>query len=419
MDIYFRIPLTIRILSALGLGFILGLLLNLLADDNGLRLFLVEGVFFVGGEIFFRALQLLVVPVVLTTLICGTASLDSIRKVGTIGGKALGLYLLTTAIAICIALSVALIIKPGSGFQLEADPQFEARTAEGFAQVLINLFPRNPFSAMAEGNMLQIIIFAVLFGLALTMAGKPGEPVLRLLESLQTVVLKLVTIVMELAPIGVLCLIARVFATQGFDVFGNLLLYFLTVLGVLIFHGLVIYPLLLTLLARLNPRPFLRKMMTAQAFAFSTASSNATLPVTLRTVEERLGVKNSVASFTVPLGATINMDGTAIMQGVATVFIAQIYGIDLTAAQILSVVLMATLASVGTAGVPGVGLILLAAVLNQVGLPVEAIGIILAVDRILDMVRTAVNITGDAAVTTVVAKSEGALNEITYNEKHS
>jgi Na+/H+-dicarboxylate symporter len=267
---------------------------------------------------------------------------------------------------------------------------------------------------MADGNMLQIIVFAGLFGLALTLAGEPGRRFQRFLEDANAVILRMVMMLMVIAPYGVFCLITRVFADQGFDAIVPLARYFFVVLGVLVLHAFVTYPVLLTTLAGLNPLAFLRKMRDPIALAFSTASSNATLPVTLRTVEKRMGVHNSIASFTVPLGATINMDGTAIMQGVATGFIAQAYGIDLAFTDYLLVVLTATLASVGTAGVPGVGLIMLAMVLRQVNLPVEGIGLIIGVDRLLDMTRTAVNVSGDATVSCIVAKTEGELDLPVY-----
>jgi Na+/H+-dicarboxylate symporter len=259
--------------------------------------------------------------------------------------------------------------------------------------------------------MLQIIVFAVLFGMALTMSGGAGKRWVALFNDLNDIILRLVMMLIALAPYGVFCLLARVFAAEGLGAIGPLAAYFALVLGVLFAHALLTYPLMLRLLARVDPLVFFRKMRPPLALAFSTASSGATLPVTLETVEHRLGVDNSIASFTVPLGATINMDGTAIMQGVATGFIAQAYGIDLGVGDFLTVVLTATLASIGTAAVPGVGLVMLAMVLRQVGLPVEGIGLIIGVDRLLDMVRTAVNITGDATVSCIVARSEGKFDE--------
>ena len=407
--------IVIGMLAGLGLGIALNLLLSQGLDPEGLlargvRNVLIEGLFYVVGAVFMASLKLLVVPLVFVSLVCGAASLDDVSRLGRIGGKTLALYLATTAIAITVALSAAVLARPGAGLELPTDLEFTSRSAPSFAETLVNIFPSNPIQAMAEGNMLQIIVFALLFGFAMSVAGAPGRRLLSVFEDLNKVVLRLVTVLMEIAPYGVFCLLARIFAEQGFGAIAQLASYFTVVLAVLLFHGLVVYPVLLRGFSGLSPKVFLQKMRAPISFAFSTASSNATLPVTLETAEERLGVDNSVASFTIPLGATINMDGTAIMQGVATVFIAQAYGLDLAPTQYLMVVLTATLASIGTAGVPGVGLIMLALVLRQAQLPVEGIALIIGVDRLLDMVRTAVNITGDAAVSCIVARSEGQLD---------
>jgi Na+/H+-dicarboxylate symporter len=406
-----RRGLTFKILVGMAAGIATGLALNAVGVSGWLETFAVSGVLHVGGAIFLASLKLLVVPLVFVSLVCGTAALDDIRKLGRVGAKTLVLYLTTTAIAITLALSAAELVRPGEGFDLETEAVFQSKEAPSLTAVFIDLFPTNPIQAMAEGNMLQIIVFAVLFGVALTLAGTPGRRLLAIFEDLNSVIMRLVMLLMSLAPYGVFCLLAKVFALQGFAAMAPLLRYFFVVLGVLLVHVLLTYPSLLRVLARLSPIVFFRNMRDPIALAFSTASSNATLPVTLETVEHRLGVRNSIASFTVPLGATINMDGTAIMQGVATGFIAQAYGIDLSTTDYLMVVLTATLASIGTAGVPGVGLIMLAMVLRQVNLPVEGIGLILGVDRLLDMVRTAVNVTGDAAVSCVVAVSENQLSD--------
>jgi Na+/H+-dicarboxylate symporter len=403
--------LTRRILIGLVGGMVLGVLVNVFAKDSAAADFLVNGVFYVVGQIFLASLKLLVVPLVLVSLACGTAALEDVGKLGRIGGKTLGLYLLTTALAITFAILAAILVGPGEGFDLSTqNTVFSGSEAPGLAQTLINIFPDNPFNAMAEGRMLQVIVFAVLLGLAMTLAGEAGRDLLRVFQSANAVIMKLVFVLMQIAPYGIFCLIAKVFAEQGPDVFEQLVKYFLTVLGVLIIHATVTYPTLLVLMAGVAPLPFYRKLRAPMSVAFSTASSGATLPVTLRAVEEKLGVDASIGSFTVPLGATINMDGTAIMQGVATVFIAQAYGVEIGPAGYVTVVLTATLASIGTAGVPGVGTIMLAVVLRQMELPVEGIGLILGVDRLLDMTRTAVNITGDAAVSVIVAKSEGKLD---------
>jgi Na+/H+-dicarboxylate symporter len=395
-------------------GLVLGVGLNWASPGPGIQGFLVDGLLAAGGGIFLASLKLLVVPLVFVSLVCGTASVTDLSSLGRVAGKTLTLYLATTAIAIALAITAAGLIRPGAGFELTTDLSYEAKAAPSLVDTVVNLFPTNPFQAMADGNMLQIIVFALLFGLAMATAGERGQRVLGLFEDLNEVIMRLVNILMSFAPYGVFCLIAKVFAAQGFGAIFHLIQYFMTVVGVLALHALVTYPLLLVVLGGLSPLHFFLKMRGPLALAFSTASSGATLPATLRTVRERLGVDNQVASFTVPLGATLNMDGTAIMQGVATVFIAQAYGVELGATDYLLVVVTATLASIGTAGVPGVGLVMLAMVLRQVNLPVEGIGIIIGIDRLLDMMRTAVNIAGDGAITCVVAKSEGQLDRETY-----
>ncbi len=403
--------LTRRILIGLASGLLMGAALHLLGRGSTLFEVCVEGLLHVGGQIFLSSLKLLVVPLVLVSLACGTAALEDVSRLGRIGGKTLGLYLITTAIAISLAILAGLLIAPGAGAGLDvATAEYATRQAPGFAQTLIDIFPSNPFRAMAEGNMLQVIVFAILLGFAMTLSGEAGRDLLRVFESANAVIMKLVFVLMELAPYGIFCLIAKVIAEQGLDQFRNMLWYFGTVLLVLLLHAVFTYPVLLIVLGRVSPVRFFEKLRDPMSVAFGTASSGATLPVTLRTVETRLGVDESVASFTVPLGATINMDGTAIMQGVATVFIAQVYGVEILPSGYLTIVLTATLASIGTAGVPGVGTVMLAMVLQQMSLPVEGIGLILGVDRLLDMTRTAVNITGDAAVSVVVAQSEAKLD---------
>ncbi|MDX1524655.1 MAG: dicarboxylate/amino acid:cation symporter [Pseudidiomarina maritima] len=412
-----KLSLTSRIVIGMFAGIIVGILLKALFPDSTLvEGYLSKGLFFVVGQIFISSLQMLVVPLVFVSLVVGTCSLSDPSKLGRLGGKAVGLYLITTAIAITLAISLAVLVQPGTGIELDTNATYEPKAAPSLAQVIIDLFPTNPFNAFANGNMLQIIVFALLFGIAMALVGKPGERVKTLFEDFNEIIMKLVIILMNIAPYGVFALMAKLFAETSFETIFSLAKYFLLVLAVLFIHMLITYPIILKGLAGMSPLTFLKKMREVQIFGFSTASSNATMPVTLETVTKRLGVHNSVGSFTVPLGATINMDGTAIMQGVATVFIAQVYLVDLTMADYLMVVLTATLASVGTAGVPGVGMIMLAMVLGQVGLPVEGIGLIIGVDRLLDMTRTAVNVTGDAMVSVIVAKSEGALDEDVFND---
>ena len=416
--------LTNRILLAMvlgiGLGSVLEVVLGSLSPDSGLYGFLfngmVMGLFDVLGRIFIASLKLLVVPLVLVSLICGMAALGASSRMGPIAGKTLGLYLVTTCIAVSLGLAIALAVGPGEGVNAVASSDFVPKEAPPIKETLINIFPTNPVAAMAEGNMLQVIVFALLVGFALTRAGEAGQRLIAWFQDMEVVVMKMVGVLIELAPYGVFALLTKLFATMGFGTIFDLAAYFFTLLGVLLFHGLVVYGLVLRTLTPLSPAMLRQKMRRVWAFAFSTSSSGATLPVTLRTVEKRLGVNKSVAGFSVPLGATINMDGTAIMQGVATVFIAQVYGIDLSSSQLLMVVLTATLASIGTAAVPSAGLIMLSLVLTQAGLPVEGIALILGVDRLLDMVRTAVNVTGDATVSTVVAYHEGQLDEVVFND---
>jgi DAACS family dicarboxylate/amino acid:cation (Na+ or H+) symporter len=412
-----KMSLTTKILIAMISGIAVGILINTqFANNVHVQTYFVGGILDVIGSIFVASLKMMVVPLVFVSLICGVTSLGDPSALGRLGLKALALYLFTTAVAVSIALSLAVSIGPGQGFDNTTEVVYEAKQAPPLSDVIKNIVPSNPIEAMAQGNMLQIIVFALLFGVAITLSGERGKHVFHFFTDLNEVVMKMVEILMKLAPIGVFALISKTFATQGLDIIMPLISYFLVVAGALLAHALGTFSILFRVFTGLNPLTFLKKMRPPLLFAFSTASSGATLPITLNAVTKRLGVSNSVGSFTVPLGATINMDGTAIMQGVATVFIANVYGIDLGLVDYLTVVITATLASVGTAAVPGVGLIMLAMVLNQVGLPVEGIALIIGVDRLLDMMRTAVNVTGDGMVSCVIAKSEGALDVKTFND---
>jgi len=409
--------LTSRVIFGMVAGILTGFAIRSLFADNGfVDAYIVNGLFEVGGQIFVASLKMLVVPLVFVSLVCGTSSLKDLSTLGRMGGKTLAFYVATTAVAITLALTMGNLFQPGAGADLTAASSFKSAEAPSLGQVIIDMFPTNPISAMAEGKTLQVIVFAVLFGIAISAAGKPGERIASFFSDLNEVIMKLVAILMNLAPYGVFFLMAKLFTSLGLGAIVNLAEYFLVLAGTLLLHGLVTYSVMLKGFTGLSPITFLKKMEDAIMFAFSTASSNATIPVTMETAKNRMGVENRVSSFTVPLGATVNMDGTAIMQGVATAFIAQAFNIDLTMGDYLMVIMTATLASIGTAGVPGVGLVMLAMVLNQVGLPLEGIALIMGVDRLLDMIRTAVNITGDSAVTIIVAKSEGALDENRFND---
>ena len=404
--------LTVKIITGMILGFLTGLLINVLSLNSNemINIYLVNGLFDTIGSIFISSLKLMVVPLVFFSLSTGVASFDKDKKLSVIALKTISLYLLTTAIAISLGLFIAILFSPGEGLNLTSSAEYITPSPPGIKSVIIDIFPTNPIAAMAEGKMLQIIIFSIFFGVALRSIKDKNSELVKIMESTTNVVMKMVFILINLAPFGVYCLMANLFATQGIGIVGNLFQYFLLVVFVLIIHGFVVYPALLYSFTKIKPFGFYKKLRPVMLFAFSTSSSNATMPVTLKTVTQDLGVNPKIASFTIPLGATVNMDGTAIMQGVATIFIANAYNVDLSTIDYLMVILTATMASIGTAGVPGVGLIMLAMVLSQVGLPTEGIALILGVDRLLDMIRTVVNVTGDSTVSSIVAYSEGALD---------
>ncbi len=407
--------LTTKVLLGMGAGFLLGVILNAL-QIQAINTHFVSGFLGMIGRMFVNALSMLVVPLVFFSLICGVAGIGDIRILGRVGGKSFGLYLLTTATAIAVAIVMALVVGPGNGFVMEGvdTSGVTAREAPSVWETFAAIVPRNPVAAFAGGEMLQIIFYTIILGVAALMLGERSKPFVEACEYMNELMMKVVQIVMAFAPIGVFCLICKTFTEQGIGLFIPVLTYVLVLVAALLLHLFGTLMLYLKVFSGLSPIIFLKKIRPAQIFAFSTASSNATIPVTLRCVTERMGVNNSVASFTVPFGATINMDGTAIMQGVATVFLANVYGIDLGLGGYLTVIAMAVLASIGTAGVPGVGLVMLTMVLSQVGLPLEGIALILGVDRLMDMIRTAVNISGDAVVTTIVAKTEGQIDMAAY-----
>ncbi len=412
-----KISLSTKIFIGLILGLMTGIIFNFIPEGFIRDELLINGVFYLVGQAFLKAIMMLVVPLVFISLVNGAASMGDIKKLGRIGVKTVLFYLATTAIAISIALSLSTVFKPGVGLNLSNSSLSEVTIKEAtpLVEVILDMIPNNPIASMANGNMLQIIVFAMLIGVGLSTLGEKTKMITNLFQQLNDLIMKIVDFVMIIAPIGVFGLIARTFATQGFDAMIPLIKYMSLVLISLLIHATIVYGGLLKLFTRLSPIRFFKKFFPAISVAFSTSSSSATLPVSMEIAEENLGISKDVASFTLPLGATINMDGTAIMQGVATVFIAQIYGVDLTLSSFLTVILTATLASIGTAGVPGVGMIMLSMVLQSVGLPVEGIALIMGIDRILDMARTSVNITGDAVCTMIVAKAEGEFNEEIFN----
>jgi len=414
-----KMSMTSKIVICMNFGLVTGCLINTFASDVVfIQQYLVNGLFHVVGAIFISILKMLVVPLLTFSLICGVSGIGDVSTLGRVGIKSFLLFILTTALATTLAITVAILVGPGQGFDMILASQSILTTppAPSWTQVFIDLVPSNPMTAYIEGNMLQIIFFTLLFSVCILMVGEHGKPIIEWAEKLNTVMMQLVNVVMKIAPIGVFALIANAFSQQGLDLILPVISYFSLVVIVLVFHATAILMLLLKLFGRVSPWVFMKKIRTAQIFSFSTSSSNATIPVTLRTAEKRLGIDNSTASFVVPFGATINMDGTAITQGIATVFIANVYGINLDITGYLTVVAMTLLASIGTAGIPGLGLAMLAMVFTQVGLPVEGIALILGIDRLLDMIRTAVNVTGDAVVATIVARSEDSISMDVFND---
>ncbi len=373
-------------------------------------------IFNLGGQIFKNLLMLVVVPLVFFSLVTGISSLSNMVKLGSIATKTIGLYLFTTAIAVSLALFFGWAFNL-SGFEGTVDSYVPPSGDSSLYGTVLRIFPNNIFGAFIENNMLGIVFISILFGLALNLTDDLTNGLSKTFERFNIVFLKIVLLIMTFAPIGVFCLMGSYVMAKGLNIFGDLVQYVLLLIFVLFFHLIFTYSLILKSFANLSPLIFYRKMKNVALFAFSTSSSAATIPVTLKTVTDDLGVKKDVSSFVVPVGATINMDGTAIMQGLATMFIASTVGVDLTLIQYGQIVVLAIVTSIGTAAVPSAGTVTLALILGSLGLPLDAIGLILAVDRILDMIRTAVNVCGDAAVSCIVAKSENELDLSIYNSE--
>jgi len=414
--------LTAMVVWGMVLGIIVGLGINIMglnAKGSFVNIYVVEGLFNIIGTMFISALAMLVVPLVFFSLISGVLGIGDISKLGKVGVKAFLLYLLTTAIAIAVAITIASLVDPGSGVEQVSNASFSAKEAPPLSQVLINIIPKNVVNSFAAGNMLQIIFFTILFGISLVMVGKKAKKIAEGIEIINEAMMNMVNMVMAIGPYAVFALMSKAVAMLGISMLVELGGYVFVVILALFIHLFVTLMIMFKVFTNLSPVALLKKLRGVQVFAFSTSSSNATIPVTLRALTQRVGVDNSVASFTVPFGATINMDGTAIMQGVATVFIANMYGVELGLSGYLTVIMMSILASIGTAGVPGVGLIMLSMVFTQVGLPVEGIAIILGVDRLLDMLRTIVNVSGDATVSAIVANSEGKLDKSIFNNPNA
>ncbi|RGO27955.1 dicarboxylate/amino acid:cation symporter [Dorea sp. OM02-2LB] len=416
-----KLGLTTQVFIGLFAGLILGIFLCYVVPDSHIKTdIIVEGILYVIGQGFIRLMKMLVVPLVFCSIVCGSMSIGDTKKLGAVGVRTLIFYLTTTALAVTVALSVGNLLNPGIGLDMSkiksSADAVETMESTSLTSTILNIIPDNPINSLASGNMLQIIVFALIVGLILAKIGDRAETVANFISQFNDIMMEMTMMVMAIAPVGVFCLVARTFANIGFSALVPLAKYMIAVLLALALQCLGVYQILLKIFTGLNPIRFLKKFFPVMAFAFSTATSNATIPLSIDTLDKKVGVSKKISSFTIPLGATINMDGTSIMQGVAVVFAAQAFGIHLDMMDYITVIGTATLASIGTAGVPSVGLVTLTMVFNSVGLPVEAIGLIMGIDRILDMVRTAVNITGDAVCTTIVAKQNNALDLEVFNK---
>ena len=419
-----KMGLTTMIFISLILGAVVGAIINTwFMDINVVKNVIVEGVFYVIGQGFISLMKMLVVPLVFFSIICGAAAIGDTKTLGSVGVRTIIFYLFTTMVAVAIALCMARLINPGIGLDMSAVENVSTtvsssstKTDMSIVDTILNIIPTNPVAALANGEMLQIIVFALMVGVILAKLKEKAQLVMNFCTQCNDIMMEMTMMIMKVAPIGVFCLIGRTFSELGFSAMVPMFKYMITVVAGLGVQCFVVSIILLKVFTGLNPFKFAKKFFPVQAFAFSTATSNATIPLNIDTLADKIGVSRKISSFTIPLGATINMDGTSIMQGVAVVFVAQAFGIHLSPADYMTVIVTATLASIGTAGVPSVGLITLAMVFDSVGLPVSGIGLIMGIDRILDMLRTAVNITGDAVCTTIVAKQNNALDVEVFNK---
>ena len=414
-----KLGLTTTIFIALLLGVITGIALHSFLPTGYIRdTIIINGVLDLIGSGFIRGMQMLVVPLVFCSLVCGSMAIGDTKKLGKVGIYTILFYLVTTAIAITVSLLIANFLHPGRNLDMSSVAITEVEVSEttSVKDTILSIIPTNPFRALADGTMLAIIFFALFVGVLLAGMGKKSETLANIFSQGNDLMMNMTMAIMKAAPIGVFCLIAKTFGSLGYEAIAPMLKYIIVVFIALIIQCFGVYQVFLFVFTRLNPLRFIQKFFPVMAFAFSTATSNATIPLSIETLKEKLGVSRQISSFTIPLGATINMDGTAIMQGVAVVFVAEAFGILLEPIDYLTVILTATLASIGTAGVPGVGLITLSMVFHSVGLPVEGIGLIMGIDRIVDMARTAVNITGDAVCTTIVANKNGRLDRTIFGQ---
>ena len=398
------VKLWMKIMIGLGLGIVTGLVL-------GEKASYVKPI----GTLFINAIKMLIIPLIFSSLIVGMTSLKDSKQLGRIGLKTLAVYMVTTAFAVCIGLIVSSIMTPGEGMVIDMGTAAAAKKAPPFIDTLINIVPKNPLGALSSGKVLQVICFAIFLGIAINITGEKAAPFKRLCEAVAEIMYTLTAIVMEFAPYGVFALMAWVVGNYGASTLLPLLKVILAMYIAAVLHAVVVYGAGVSFIARLNPLHFFKGIMDAQAVAFTTTSSSGTLPVTMRCAKENLGVSKSISSFVLPMGATVNMDGTAIYQGIVALFVAQAAGIELTTTHYMTLILSSTLASIGTAGVPGAGLIMLSVTLSSIGLPLEGIALVAGIDRILDMARTCVNVTGDGMTALLVGKSEGEFDKTIYD----
>jgi Na+/H+-dicarboxylate symporter len=412
-----RLSLSIKILIGMIAGILVGLAVKLLPETSWLNTFLINGVFDVIGQWFISLLKMIIVPIVFVSLVCSTCQFSHAKTLGRIGAKTLGLIVTFTLLAVLMSLALALLFHVGETSHIALPTQSNIPTPTSLKQLIINLVPSNPVRAMAEGNLLQLILFSLLFGIAIGLSGDVGKPIAKAFSALNKIIIILIGFIIKTAPYGTFCLMAVATASMGVALLSNLLLYCFVIILTLAIFNFGVYSLFLILWGRLNPIIFFKKMAASMLFAFSTSSSSATIPILLETAEEKLGVDNVVAPFVVMLGTTIHKSGCAIMQGVAVIFIANMYHIPLTGSIYFTIIITTMFAALSTSGVPAVGIFTLTMVLQQVGLPVEGIGLIIGVDRLLDMIRTSVSVAGVGVTACLVSKSEKTFNETMYRSQ--
>ena len=410
---------TKQVLISMVAGIFIGLIINFyFISYTFIESFLIGNIFSTISSLFLILLKMIVLPLIFVSIVSGIISINDVSTLGRIGIKTISLYIFTTIIAISLALIASSLVNYNLGNLVIPVAPVTNVAASSNTNIILSFFPENFFSALANGNVIQVLVFAIFIGISSSIIKKEIPEFINLIDNLNKVFNKLVLLIIKLTPIAVFCLLGKTFATQGIDVFIPLLKYFMVVVGVLLFHFFFTYSVLLGLLTKLNLKIFFKKLKSLLVFTFSTASSNASIPFTLNTVTKKFGVNKSIASFSIPLGATINMDGTAIMQGCATFFLASYYGIDLVFNDFLVIIVTATIASIGTAGIPSAGILMLSLILSEIGIPLEGITLLLGVDRLLDMMRTSVNVSGDTCITCIVANSENLIDVKKFNNEN-